>query len=178
MRPRDGGCDASPGGDASAHAYRSEPDSPTSAASHTPLGRNKTVGGRLNRQLSRNETIRPRDRAPCRTLQPRPPNREALNDQLAPPTVPQRTADRPEHTVKRGEQNSEARPEENDARVDDEPFHREAHRARASTTTTREPIPRSHATRIVERARKRDTIAETHFRSDLSGWMGKLVCCC
>lgn len=30
----------------------------------------------------------------------------------------------------------------------------------------------AHATRVIERARKRDTVAKTHFQCDLSGWVG------
>lgn len=62
------------------------------------------------------------------------------------------------------------RPEENDARVDEEPLHHEAHRTIARVTTTREPMLGAHATRVVERAGKRDTVAETHFQSNLSHW--------
>lgn len=34
---------------------------------------------------------------------------------------------------------------------------------------------RAHAARVVERARKRDTVAETHFQSDLSNLVGWYV---
>lgn len=43
-------------------------------------------------------------------------------------------------------------------------------------TTTRKPAPGAHATRVVERARKRDAIAERHF--DLTfqvGWVSWYV---
>lgn len=43
-------------------------------------------------------------------------------------------------------------------------------------TTTMEPMLGPHTARAVERARERDTIAESHFQSDLSSWMGRLVC--
>lgn len=35
-------------------------------------------------------------------------------------------------------------------------------------TTTREPAPAPHTARVVERTRKRDTVAERHFQSNLS----------
>ncbi len=84
------------------------------------------------------------------------------------PPVPQRTTNHPEQPIERGKHDSQTRPEDGDARVDDEPLHREADRARASVTTTRKPAPGTHATRVVERARERDAIAESHFQSNLS----------
>ena len=118
--------------------------------------------------LSRNETVRPRDRARKQPPWQRSLNRETLSDRLAPLPVLQRTAHHPEQTIERNEQDSEACPEDNDARIDDEPFHHEAHETSASATTTREPAPGPHAARVIERARKRDTIAERHFQSNLS----------
>lgn len=37
-------------------------------------------------------------------------------------------------------------------------------------TTMRKPVPRAHTARVVERARKQDTVAERHFQSNLSHW--------
>ena len=74
-------------------------------------------------------------------------------------------------------EHSQTSPKENDARIDDEPLHHETDKARASMTTTRKPAPGPPTTRVIERARERDAITETHFRSDLSGWMGMLACC-
>lgn len=128
-----------------------------------PLSRNETIGDRLNRPPDRNEAVRPRDGTPSRPLWQWPLNRETLSDRLAPLPVPQRTADHPEQPIERGEQDDEARPEENDARIDDEPFHHETHGTSASVTTARKPIPRPHTARIVERARERNAIAESHF---------------
>lgn len=116
------------------------------AARDRPPGRNETVGDELNRPL-----------------QKWPPNGEALDNRLAPPTVPQRTTDHPEHTVERDDHDSQTSPEENDARIDDEPLHHEADRAVAGVTTTRKPAPGPHATRIVERARERNTVTEHHL---------------
>lgn len=121
---------------------------------------------------SRNETIRPRDGAHSRTLQPRPPNRETRGDRPTPPTIPPPTTHHPEHTAERGNHDSQTSPEENNTRIDDEPLHNEAHRAAADATTTRDPALGAHATRIVERPRKRNTIAETHSQSNLSSWAG------
>lgn len=146
--------------------------------SHTlPLSRNETIRDRPRRPPNRNKTIRPRDRARSRTLRDRPLNRETLNDRPAPPTAPHPAAHHPEQTIKRGKHDSQTSPKDGDARIDDEPLHHETHRAAAGVTTTRKPAPGAHTTRVVERARKRNTVAETHFQSDLSSWMGRLVCC-
>lgn len=135
-----------------------------------PLSRNETVDGRLNRLLGRDEAIRPRDGSQSRPLRQRPLNRKTLSDRPAPLAIPQRAADRPEQPIERGEQDGEAGPEENDARIDDEPLHREVEETGAGVTTTRKPVPGPHATRVVERPRKRDAIAERHFQSNLSCW--------
>lgn len=123
-----------------------------------PLSRNEAVGDRLNQPL-----------------QPRQLNREALSDRLTPLAIPQRAANHPEHTVERGDHDSQTNPEDGDTRVDDEPFHHEAHGTSASVTTTRKPALRAHTARAVERARKRDTVAETHFQSNLPRWMSQYV---
>lgn len=156
MRSRDGGHDASPTGET-----RGRP------SSHVPLRAERSTLGSHTLPLSQNETIRPQDRARRRPL-----NKETLSDRLALPTVPQRAADHPERPVERGEQDSEANPEENDARIDDEPLHREVAEAGAGAgvTTTREPVLGPHTTRVVERAQERDMVAETHFQSNLSCW--------
>lgn len=139
----------------------------------TLLGWDEAVGGRLNRTLSRNKTIRPRNRARSRTRQPGPLNRWAWGDRPTSPTVPLPTAHHPEHAVERGYHDSQTGHEENDTRVDDEILHNEAHRAGARTTaTTRKPMLGAHTARVVERARKRDTVTKTHFRYDLSSWVG------
>lgn len=70
----------------------------------------------------------------------------------------------------RGDHDSQTSPEENDARIDDEQLHHEAHKTSASATTTRKPMPGPYAARVVERARERDAITETHFQSNLSCW--------
>ena len=145
---------------------------------NTPLGRNKAIRGRPNRAPIRDETIRPRDRARSRTLRQRLPDREARADRLTPPTIPLPTAHHPEQTIERGNHDSQTSPNENDARVDDEPFHNEVHEATATAaTTTREPVLGAHTARVVERARKRNTIAETHFRSNLSNCGVRVACC-
>lgn len=119
--------------------------------SHTlPLGRDETIGDR-------------------------PLGRDTLSDRLTLLPVSQQTTNHPEHTVERGDHDSQTNPEENDARVDDEPFHHEAHRARASVTTTRKPVPGPHATRVVERPGKWNTVAKTHFQSDLSNRGGGML---
>lgn len=144
---------------------------------HTlPPSRNETIRDRLNRPPGRNEAVRPRDRAWSQTPQQRPPNRKTLSDRPAPLPVPQQAANRPEHTVERGEQNDEARPEDGSTRIDDEPFHHEADRAGARATTTREPILGARTARVVERARKKNMLADTYFQSNLSCRMGRLVC--
>ena len=137
-------------------------------------GRDETIGYRPNRPLSRNETIRPRPGAWSRPLRQRSLNREAPSDRLAPPPVPQRATDHPEHAVERGKHDSQPNPEDDDARVDDEPLHHEAHRASASVTTTRKPALRAYAARVVERPGKRDPIAESHFDMTFQvGWVGR-----
>lgn len=103
-------------------------------------------------------------------MRQRPPNRKTLSDRLAPPTIPQRTTNHPEHNVERSKHDSRTSTEDNDARVDDEPLHHEADRAIARATTTREPILGAHATRVVERAGERDAVAESHFQSNISHW--------
>lgn len=127
--------------------------------------------------LGRNETVRPRNRVQSRPLRQRPLNGGTLSDRPAPLAIPQQTADHPEHPVERGKHDSQTCPENDDTRVDDKPFHHEAHGARASATTARKPALRAHTTRLVERARERDTVAKTHFQSNLSRRMGRLVCC-
>lgn len=131
-------------------------------------GRDKTIGNRPNRPLSRNETIRPRPRTRRRTLQKGPLNRNTLSDRPALPAIPQRTTDHPEYTIERGKQDGEAGTEDYDARVDDEPLHHETHGARTTAATARKPTLRAHTARIVERAGKRDTITKGHFQSNLS----------
>lgn len=158
MRSQDGGHDASP----------TEKTRYGEGGSHTPIRAERSTPGSRTPPLGRNKTVRPRDRARSRTLRQRPLNRETLNDRLAPPVIPKRTTNRPEHTVERGEHDSQTRPEDGNARVDDEPLHREADRAEASATTTRKPVPGAHTARVVERARERDTVAESHFQSNLS----------
>ena len=104
------------------------------------------------------------------------PNRPLNREALTLPTIPPPTADHPEHTIERGNHNSQTRPEANDARIDDA-LHDEAHEAGTSTTTTVNPVLRAHAARVIERARKRNTITKTHFRSDLSDRAGWYVVC-
>ena len=137
-----------------------------------PLGRNETIEYRLNRPLSRDEAVRPRDGAWGRPLRRRPLNRDTLNN-LALLTVPQRATDYPEQPVERSDQESQTGHEECDARVDNEPFHREVEEAAAATATTRGPVLGAHAARVVEGPGERDAITKTHFRSNLScqvGW--------
>lgn len=135
-----------------------------------PLGLNKTIGYRPNRPPSRNETIRPRDRAWSRPLRQGPLNRETLSDRLTPLAIPQRTTNHPEQPIERSKHDSQTRPKDSDTRIDDEPLHHEADRTSASVTITRRPMLGPHATRVVERARERDAIAKTHFQSNLSHW--------
>lgn len=101
----------------------------------------------------------------------RPLNRETRGDRPILPTIPQRSADHQEQPVERGEQEGQAHPEESDARVDDEPLHRGVEDTGAGVTTTRNPALRTHTTRIVERTRKRNAVAETHFNQNLSRQM-------
>lgn len=152
VRSRDGGCDA----------FLCIPMKETRSGhsgSHAPIRAERSTLGSRALPPGRNETIRSRDR---------PLNRETLDDRPTLLTPPQRAADHPERPVERGEQEGQAHPEESDARVDDEPLHRGIEDAGASATTTRNPALRAHTTRVVERARKRNTITKTHFRSDLS----------
>ena len=142
--------------------------------------RNKTTGERQNRPPIQNKTIQPRDRAPSRRLRQRPLNRETRGDRSSnrptPITVSHPATHHPKHTIERDGHNSKTDPEKDDARVDNEPFHNEAHRAAArATTTTRGPALRTYTPRVVERTRKRNTVTKTHFRSDLSNWMGWYV---
>ena len=95
-------------------------------------------------------------------------NRETLNARPTPPAIPQQTPSHPEHSAERSKHDSQTRPENGDARVDDEPLNHESDGAGTGVTTTKEPMLRAHTARVVERARKRDTVAETHFQSNLS----------
>ena len=158
MRPRDGGHDASPTGKTRGRH----------PSSHVPVRAERPTLDSHTLPLSRNETVRPRDRAQSRPLRQRPLNGKTLSDRLTPLTVPQRTTNPPEHPVERSKHNSQTNTEENDTRIDDEPLHHEAHGTSASVTTTRKPAPGPHATRVVERPRKWNTVAETHFQSNLS----------
>lgn len=139
-------------------------DHPTLEGATTPFqstprsARRGDVRRSLDRPPSRNETIRPRNGARNRTLQPRPLNRETLGARPTPLTIPYPAADRPEHTIERGNHDSQTGPEENDTRVNNEPFHNEAHRATAGATTMRKPVLRTHAARVIERPRKRNTV--------------------
>lgn len=123
-----------------------------------------------NGPLGRNETIRPQDRARSRPLRQRPLNRETLSDRPTPLTIPQRTADHPEQTIERSKHDGQTSPKDDDAWVDDEPLHHEAHRTSASATTTRKPMLEPHTARVIERPGKWNTVAKTHFQSNLSCW--------
>lgn len=135
-------------------------------SSHTPIRTERSTPNSRTPPLGRNETIWSWDR---------PLNRETLNDRLTPLTPPQRTTDHPNQPIERGDHDSQTSPEDGDARINDEPFHHEAHGASASVTTTRKPVLRAYTARVIERPGKRDTVAETHFKSDLSSWMGWYV---
>ena len=124
------------------------------------------------RPPSRNKTIRHRDRAHTRALRQRPLNRETRDAQLEPLTAPQPAADHPERTIEQGNHDSQTSPEENNTRVNDEPFHNEAHRVGTRTTTTRKPMLGAHATRVIERAGKWNMVTKTHLRSNLSDRVG------
>ena len=168
MQSRNRRYDASPRNErpsshAPIRAKRSAPDSRT-----LPLSRNETIRDRPNRKPGRDEAVRSRDRVRSRPLRQRSLNRETPSDRLAPPTVPQRAADRPEQSIERSKHDSQTSPKDCNARVDDEPLHRETNRASASVTTTRKPMLGAYTARVVERTRKRDTVAETHFQSNLS----------
>lgn len=123
----------------------------------------------------RDETIRPHPGARRRTLQKEPLNRDALNGRLAPPTVPQRTTDQPEQPVERGEQESQTSPEKDDTRVDEEPLSRLVADDGGAGPVMREPMLGARTARVVERARKRNTITKTHFQSNLSSQVGWYV---
>ena len=144
----------------------------TIRTSGTPFWSASTTARRGDVRRSRNKTIRPRPVTRCRTLRQRPLNRKTRDDRLSDrpilPTISLPTAHHPEHTIERGNHDSQTSPEKDDSRVDDEPFHNEAHRAAAGMTTTRNPPFRAHATRVVERARKRNTITKPHFQFNLS----------
>ena len=165
MRSRDGGRDASP----TEEARSGRP------SSHVPIRAERPTTDSYALPLGWDETVGPRDRARNRPLRQRPLNRETLSNRPALLTVPQRAADHPEQPVERGKQDDEAGPEEGDARIDDEPLRHEADRVGAAMTTTREPVLGAHAARVVERARERDAVTETHFKSDLSSWVGRYV---
>lgn len=166
VRSRDGGYDASPAIEATQASRSGRPNS------HAPIRAERPTTDSYALPLGRDETVRPRDRAQGRPLRQRPLNRETLTDRPAPLTPTQRTAHRPEQPVERGDHDSQSRPEANDARVDDEPFHHEAHGTSASVTTTRKPTLRAYTARVIERPGKRNTVAKTHFQSDLSNSVG------
>ena len=159
VRSRNGGHDASPT-EKTLRSPRSE-----HLSSHAPIRAKRSAPYSRALPLSQNETIRPRDRARSRPLRQGPLNRETLSDRPTPLTSPQRTTTHPEHTVERSKHDSHTSPEDGDARVDDEPFHHEAHGTSASVTTTRKPALRSYTARVIERAGERNTVAKTHFLS-------------
>lgn len=158
MITRDGGRDASP----------TEKTRETVPSSHAPIRAERSTPISQPHPPGRNKTARPRNGARGRPLQQRPLNRKALGDRLELPPIPQQTTNYPEKPVERGKHNGQTSPKDGDTRIDDEPLHHEAHGTSASVATTRKPAPGPHATRVVERARKRNTVAKTHFRSDLS----------
>lgn len=143
--------------------------------SHAPIRAERSTPNSHTPPLGRNETVRPQDRARSRPPQQRPLNRETLSNRPTLLTPPQRTTDHPEQPIERGDHDSQTNPEDGGARIDDEPFHHEAHGASAGVTTTRKPALRAYTARVVERARKRNTVAKTHFQSDLSNLMGWYV---
>lgn len=165
VRSRDGGHDASP----TEETRRGRP------SSHAPIRAGRTNLGSRPPPLGRNEAVRPRDRARSRPLRQRPLNRETLSEQLAPLSPPQRTTNHPEQTIERSKHDSQTNPEKDDARIDDESLHHEAHGTSASMTTTMKPAPGPHTTRVIERPGKWNTIAKTHFQSDLSNLVGWYV---
>lgn len=169
MRSRDEGRDASPT-EETLRAPRSG-----HLSSRIPIRAERSTLHSRAPPLGRNETVRPRARARSRPLRQRPLNRETLSDRPTPPAIPQRTTNPPEQPVERGEQDSQTSPKKDDARIDDEPFHHEAHGTSASVTTTKKTTLRAYTTRVIERARKRDTVAKTHFQSDLSNLVGRYV---
>ena len=68
-----------------------------------------------------------------------------------------------------------AGPEDGDARIDNEPLHREVAEAGTGVTTTRKPVLRAHTALVIERTGDRNTVAESHFQSNLSrctSWRG------
>lgn len=163
MRSRDGGYDVSPWEETHRAPRSGRPNS------HAPIQAERSTLDSRALPLSRNEAIRDR---PNRPLRQRPLNRKTLSDPPTLLTPPQRTTNPPEHTIERSKRDSQTNTEENNARVDDEPFHREAHGTSASVTTTRKPALWPHTTRVVERTGERDTVAENHFQSNISSWMG------
>lgn len=121
-------------------------------SSHVPIRAERLTPDSHALPLGRNETVQP-----------------------ALPAVPQRTTDHPEQPVERSNQDSQTSHEDGDARVDNEPFHHEAHGASASVTTTRKPVLRAYTARPIEWAGERNTVAKTHFQSDLSNLVGWCV---
>ena len=183
VRSRDGGYDTSPGEETLRAPRSGRPTShvPIRAERSTPYSQSLPCSGRPTRggvRRSRNETVWPQDRARSRTLRDRPLNRKTLSDRPTPPTIPQRTANYPEQPIERSDHDSQTSHEDCNARVDDEPFHHEAHGTSASVTTTRKPVLRAYTARVVERPGKWNTVAKTHFQSNLSDWMGGLVYRC
>lgn len=173
VRSRDDGYNASPT-EKTLRASRSGPPSRSAPRNarrmgvrrpldrDTLLGRDKAVGDRPVRTPIRNKTIRPRNRIRSRTPQPRPLNRKTLSNRLTSPTIPLPATHRPERAVERGDHDSQTGHEKDDARVDDEPLHSEVEEAGTgtrTTTTARKPMLRAHTTRVVERTRKRNTVA-------------------
>lgn len=149
-------------------------------SSHAPIRAERSTLYSQALPLSRNETVRPRDRARSRPLRQRPLNREAPSNRLAPLAIPQRATNHPEQPIERSKHDSQPHPEDHNARIDDEPLHHEAHRARATVATARKPVPGPHTARIVKRAGKRNTITKRHFQSNLSnrvGWHVIAVLC-
>lgn len=113
-------------------------------------------------QLTRtnpSRTVHPRQsRAPAEPAAGPERNRTASRQDPVPDAAAQaaeqgsteRTANHPEQPIERGKHDSQTSPEENDARIDDEPFHHEAHGTSASVTTTRKPVLRAYTAQVIE----------------------------
>lgn len=79
--------------------------------------------------------------------------------------VPQLTRTDPSRTTHLRQPGTPVEPEQNH-RVQAKP---------AAATTTRKPLLRAYTARVIERPRKWNTVAETHFQSDLSNLVGWYV---
>lgn len=140
-----------------------------------PLSRDEAVGGGLDRPLSRDEAVQPRGGARSRPLRQRPLNGEALGLNLT-LLVPQLPTDQPGAADDGSREEADRKGQHADHRVDeavaDEGPREGLWTGRvvvvAAPVAATSTDSASESNEIVEG----ETVANAHFRSNLSRWVG------